>query len=215
MITARSSKFKKTSPDAVSSAKYSNGQTKVIALIGAPGSGKTTQADLLAKNLQNNYRGQVAHLNVGQLLRDSKDPKLKKIMDQGRLVPDEVVYSLIKDFFHKTKPELIVIDGFFRRPSEAEWLIDHQAKLNLQIKVLIDLKLSKKSAMERLLGRGREDDQLEDIRVRLSIFKKERRAVLKTVRGAKIPIIKVSAEPKIETIEQNIFKKIQSYLSKT
>ena len=93
-----------------------------IIFIGAPGSGKGTQSrEFIEKH---NF----VQLSTGDLLRSAikQGTKLgleaKELMDAGRLVPDEVIVGIVKDFLLSNKGKSVIFDGFPRTVDQAKSL---------------------------------------------------------------------------------------------
>ncbi len=90
-----------------------------LVLIGAPGSGKGTQADKLVERLGLRYIG------TGNILRDAIKQQTevgkiaKPLIDEGRLVPDHVVNDLVAELFRVARPERFVMDGYPRTYAQA------------------------------------------------------------------------------------------------
>jgi adenylate kinase len=123
---------------------------KGIVLFGAPGSGKGTLADKIKKILP------VVHVSTGDLLRENVrggtevGKKAKEFMDQGKLVPDEIVIAMVKDRISKddVKKNGFMLDGFPRTLEQAQAL-DKVAKIDAVL--VIDIK--KEDLRKRILGR--------------------------------------------------------------
>src|SRR5260221_8395230 len=94
-----------------------------IILLGPPGAGKGTQA----KEIVNRYG--VPQISTGDILRDHKargsalGKKAAEYMDQGQLVPDQVLFGLVEDRLNNRDCRRgFVLDGFPRTVPQAEWL---------------------------------------------------------------------------------------------
>ena len=143
---------------------------KYILFLGAPGAGKGTQAELLSKN--NSY----LHLSTGELLRKEIEMKtslgiqVKDIMNRGELVSDDLVLEIVKQNLN-TLNKGWILDGYPRNLSQANSLNDVLIKINQPLEVVFYLNISDEVLINRLLLRGRKDDNEETIRTRLKIFK--------------------------------------------
>jgi len=90
-----------------------------LVLVGAPGSGKGTQAERLVERLSLKYVG------TGDILRDAIKQQTdtgkiaKPLIDQGLLVPDPVVNDLVAELFRRSRPERFVMDGYPRTYAQA------------------------------------------------------------------------------------------------
>ena len=124
--------------------------TSNIVLFGAPGSGKGTLADKIKKIMP------VVHISTGDLLRENVrggtdvGKKAKAFMDAGKLVPDDIVITMVKERISKddVKKNGFMLDGFPRTVEQAQAL-DKVAKM--EAVVVIDIK--KEELRKRILGR--------------------------------------------------------------
>lgn len=132
-----------------------------LIIFGKPGSGKGTQAELIAKKFNFN------HISTGELLRKEVEKKgelaetINKCQQEGKLVPIETVLDLLQQNLKKDN----LFDGFPRDLDQAEAL-DEITEIDL----VINLDVPDSVVVERLLGRGRKDDNEETIRKRLAVY---------------------------------------------
>ncbi len=125
-----------------------------IVLIGAPGSGKGTQAVVLAKELG------VAHISSGELFRENMErgTSLGRLaatyIDRGNLVPDEVTVGMIEDRLNQ--PDCVkgwILDGFPRTLPQADALEEALVKSNQRVTVAPYIKVRERMLLERLSHR--------------------------------------------------------------
>lgn len=146
-----------------------------LVLFGPPGSGKGTQSE----NIVTTYKLQ--HISTGDLLRDevSRHTPLgieaKKYMDQGMLVPDEVVIGMISGKIDDAPDARgFVFDGFPRTRMQAEALDKLLEFKQTQIHLVLALDVPEPELVKRLVGRGvtsgRSDDTEEVIAKRIKEY---------------------------------------------
>lgn len=127
--------------------------TRLI-LLGAPGSGKGTQAAALAGKLR------ILHLSTGDILRaevsngSELGQKAKSYMDEGKLVPDDLVLEMVEVRLQQSDADNgFLLDGFPRTLPQAEGLDCIMERLGLQIDAVIDLDVDEESIVNRLAAR--------------------------------------------------------------
>mgnify|MGYP000007515460 CR=1 FL=1 len=137
-----------------------------LVLFGPPGAGKGTQSEKIIQKYG------LIHLSTGDLLRaeiaagTELGLEAKKLMDQGILVPDEVVIGMIDHKINQNKSAAgFIFDGFPRTVAQAEALDKVLGKHGLEISNMIALEVNEEVLTNRLLERGktsgRPDDQNE------------------------------------------------------
>jgi len=125
-----------------------------IILLGAPGSGKGTQAKKLTVSFS------IPQISTGDMLREAVKSgtemgrQAKTFMDQGGLVPDEVVIGIVKDRLQEKDCEKgFILDGFPRTIPQAEALDRVLKELGKEISSVLSLEVDEKEILERLSGR--------------------------------------------------------------
>lgn len=186
---------------------------KFILLLGKSGSGKGTQAELLAKKFGLYY------LSSGNLLRnrwkrnDFVGEKLKWIMVHGGLVPTPIIFGLwlqtLESLQKKKGFNGVVFEGSPRKLYEAH-LLDEVLNFYGWAKYLkvFHIKISDKEAMKRLLLRGRTDDEIKAIKNRLSWYQKDVRPVVAFYQKKRVLTV-INGEQSIEKIHEDIVKKLR------
>ncbi|WP_017296424.1 adenylate kinase [Geminocystis herdmanii] len=166
--------------------------TKLI-FLGAPGAGKGTQAQILAENLG------IPHISTGEILRNSIADgtplgiKAKGYVDNGDLVPDELILDLIKERLGQEDAQKgWILDGFPRNVPQADFLTNLLQELHQICTGVINFDVPDDVLLKRLLARGRKDDNEEVITHRLEVYRQqtaplidyyEKHQLLKNVNG--------------------------------
>jgi adenylate kinase len=137
-----------------------------LVLFGPPGSGKGTQSENIVKTYQ------LQHISTGDLLRDevSRHTMLgneaKKYMDQGMLVPDEVVIGMISGKIDDAPDARgFVFDGFPRTRTQAEALDKLLEFKNTKIHLVLSLEVPEADLIARLVNRGVTSGRSDDTEV--------------------------------------------------
>lgn len=155
-----------------------------IVLFGAPGSGKGTQAEKLVT-----AHG-IPQISTGDLLREAVaagnelGKKAKAAMDAGELVSDDVVVGMIRERLEESDTgNGFILDGFPRSPAQAEALDELLESLGRPLQKVIHLEVDNEEIVQRLLARGRSDDNEETIRNRLDVFNSQTQPLIEYYRS--------------------------------
>ena len=183
---------------------------------GLSGSGKGTQAKLLIDYLKNKDKRPVIYLETGAKFREfvtevSKTAQMtKQIMDEGGLLPEFLPIWIWTEYLvkHFSGEEHMVLDGLARRAHEAPILDSALRFYQRERPFVILINVSKKWAIERLLGRGRSDDNVSDIEKRVNWYYEN---VLPSVEYFKTNdfynFIEINGEQEIEDVFKEIILK--------
>lgn len=147
---------------------------KLFLIIGAPGSGKTTDAQRIASNNADS----IVHYSTGDLLREevAKESELGKIIDgyisKGNLVPLDIVVKTILSALKNAPRDVILIDGYPRSVEQMEELDKVLKSQNeVQLVSVIEVVVSEKVAFDRVIGRARgSDDNVEVFKNRMNVY---------------------------------------------
>lgn len=146
-----------------------------IVIFGAPGSGKGTQSERIVEKFGIN------HISTGDVLRAEikNGTELGKIaqgyIDQGQLIPDELMIDILANVFDSFKDSKgVIFDGFPRTIAQAEALKQMLADRGQEVSVMLDLEVPEEELMTRLIKRGKDsgraDDNEETIKKRLVVY---------------------------------------------
>jgi adenylate kinase len=142
--------------------------------VGPPGAGKGTQATALSEKLG------IPHISTGDLFRkhiaDETElgQKVKHILDSGQLVPDEITNEMLVDRLEQPDTaDGFLLDGFPRNIGQAEVLAKELADSDTKLDAVVQLQVSEDVLVQRLLARGRSDDNEGVIRHRLHVYQSE------------------------------------------
>jgi adenylate kinase len=182
-------------------------------VIGAPGSGKTTNAELIAKNNKN-----IVHYSTGNLLRDevAKGSELGKKIDsyisKGLLCPLDIVIATVIKAIKDSKEDCVVIDGFPRSKEQANELEKFLSEeSDIEIAGVIEIEVSEETAKERVLGRARgADDNIEVFKNRMKVYLEPLPEIEKIYEEKGI-LFKIDGERTIEEIVADVAKVVKCH----
>jgi adenylate kinase len=179
-----------------------------IVMLGAPGSGKGTQGKRLAQHLG------IPQVSTGDLLRSAVERgtdlghQAKRYMDQGLLVPDDIILGLIREVLESPQTrDGLIMDGFPRTVEQAEAVDRMLAEHGESVDVALCLDVDEEELVRRMSGRareqGRDDDTPETIRKRLEVFW-EQTAPLITYYRDQGKLIDVPGQGSVDTIQRRL-----------
>ena len=203
-------------------------------IMGPQGSGKGTQAGLLARGFD------LVHISVGDIFRwhvqnrTKLGTRVQRYMNEGRLVPDEMVSDIVKWRLeiHDWRNGF-VLDGFPRNAAQTEFFLE-----NYDIDAVIAIELPEEAAIERIQSRRlcsscgldytliqlrphvpsicdncggrlvtREDDTPEAVRTRLAEYREKTRPILDLLREKEL-IVVVDGTPSPDVVQAEIRRKL-------
>ncbi len=154
-----------------------------VVLLGPPGAGKGTQAQVIADRLG------VPAISTGDIFRANVSGKTelglqaKSYMDAGDLVPDEITVAMVKDRLAEDDAKGgFLLDGFPRTTAQAEQLRDSLHELGQALDCVLELVVDEDELVRRLSGRRvlvdgqwvqRDDDKPETVRHRLQVYREQ------------------------------------------
>ena len=178
-----------------------------IILFGPPGCGKGTQATFISESLS------IPHLSTGDMLRSAVSSgseiglKAKSIMENGGLVSDEIVLSIVGERIVKDDCENgFILDGFPRTVNQAEKL-DLLLSTSHELDCVLRIQVDEEEIIKRLIDRGREDDKPDIIKNRFKTYNSETQPLIPFYEKRKI-LFNINGMQEIEKVSDDIKKVI-------
>ena len=156
-----------------------------LLFLGPPGAGKGTQAQRLAESQE------LLHLSTGDLLRaevaagSELGKEAEAVMARGELVSDALVLAIVRSRLESHTGGWL-LDGFPRNVAQADALAQLLDELGQQIELVVLMELDDSVLVQRLLSRGRADDNEEVIRHRLEVYRQQTEPLIAYYRERKL-----------------------------
>lgn len=185
---------------------------KLFLIIGAPGSGKTTDAELIAQKHEN-----ITHYSTGDMFRaevasgSQRGKLIDSYVSKGNLVPIDIVIETIVGAIKKAPTDVVVIDGYPRSGEQMTELDKYlQTESEVELVNCIEVEVSEEVAKDRVLGRARgADDNVEVFNNRMKVYT-EPLAEIQEFYTQKGLLKKINGERTIEEIVSEMDEFIQS-----
>ena len=185
-----------------------------IVLLGAPGSGKGTQAARMVEALQ------LPHISTGVLLRAAVEAgselgrQAKAVMDRGELVSDEIMLGLIEQRLSQDDVAAgFILDGYPRNIAQAEALDRLLQRLDQPVEEALQIDVNEEEVIQRIAGRaaqeGRSDDTEEVVRNRMRVYA-EQTAPVVDFYAAQGKLTRILGEGSINDVFQRIMAALQA-----
>lgn len=159
--------------------KGKNVAKKLFLIIGAPGSGKTTDASIIAEK----HSGSIVHYSTGDMLREEVASgselgiMINDFITKGALVPLNIIMDTIISAIKNAPTDVVLIDGYPRSTEQMKALDEIlKNEPEIQLVSVIEVRVSETVAKERILGRAaeaevvRSDDSVEVFYDRMKIY---------------------------------------------
>lgn len=185
---------------------------KLFLIIGAPGSGKTTDAELIAAKHDN-----ITHYSTGDMFRaevasgSERGQLIDSYVSKGNLVPIDIVIETIVTAIKNAPTAVVVIDGY---PRSGEQMIELDRYLmnedEVELVNVIEVEVSEEVACDRVLGRARgADDNVQVFKNRMKVFTDPLEEI-QTFYNGKGLLKKINGERTIEEIVDEMDTYVQS-----
>ncbi|MBD0024441.1 adenylate kinase [Gordonia pseudamarae] len=173
-----------------------------LVILGPPGAGKGTQAELLSEALG------IPHISTGDLFRANISQgtpvgiEAKKYLDAGNLVPSEITVDMVRA--RLAEPDAVkgfILDGFPRSTEQGDALAQILADLDATLDGVLSFDVDADVVVERMLSRGRADDTEDVIRNRLSVYATETAPLLEYYAGQ---VTTIDAVGDVQEVHQRV-----------
>lgn len=179
----------------------------MIILTGVAGAGKSMQGRLLSDELG------YAWVSTGEVLRVLITGKRRQEMLEGKLLNDEEMIAILDKIFDLIDTEQqFILDGFPRTVPQADWLIEQGDKGRFKLDAVVHLAASEEVVRERLLARGRIDDNQAAIDERFREYRAVTLPILDHFQQREVPIYTVDAAQTPEQVHNEIVAYLNSLI---
>ncbi|CCH35134.1 adenylate kinase [Actinosynnema sp. NPDC047251] len=179
-----------------------------LVLVGPPGAGKGTQAQVLSTQLG------VPHISTGDLFRahisgqTELGREVKKYLDEGKLVPDSVTIDMVRErLAEEDTGNGFLLDGFPRTTAQADVLTALLTSTDQRLDAVLELDVPEDVVVGRLLARGREDDKEDVIRHRQQVYRSETAPLLDYYRDI---LLTIDAVGSVDEITERALKALRA-----
>lgn len=132
-------------------------QGKILVILGPPGSGKGTVSKKLAE------RNGFVHISTGDLIRNSDDKELKKLVSGGNFIPDRLIVRMLRKEMGKINfSKGVIIDGFPRNLKQVQLLDSLLGKMGVGLSHVLFLDIKEEAAKERIIKRAKKENREDD-----------------------------------------------------
>lgn len=185
-----------------------------IVLLGAPGSGKGTQAARMVEALG------LPHISTGVLLRAAVAANsplgqaAKAVMDRGELVSDDIMLGLIGERLSESDVARgFILDGYPRNLAQAAALDEVLKRLKQPVEIALQIDVNEEEVVQRIAGRaaaeGRSDDTEEVVRNRMRVYA-EQTAPVADYYAEKGLLTRIHGQGSVDEVFQRIMFALQS-----
>ncbi|MEA3371848.1 MAG: adenylate kinase [Campylobacterota bacterium] len=183
---------------------------KLFLIIGAPGSGKTTDAELIAKE-----NSEITHYSTGDMLRaevasgSKLGLEIDSYISKGLIVPIKIAIETITNAIKSAPTDIVILDGYPRSMEQLNALEEYLSN-KLELVSVIEVEVSEETARDRVLGRARgADDNTEVFDNRMRVYTEPLTEIQNFYKSKNILKV-ISGEGTIQEIVQEMQKFINS-----
>ena len=185
-------------------------------IIGAPGSGKTTDAEIIAKNSD-----AISHYSTGDMLREEVASgsalglEIDNYISKGLIVPIKIAIETITKAIKSASTDIVILDGYPRSIEQMNALEDFlNSDSSIELVSIIEVQVSEETACQRVLGRARgADDNSEVFNNRMNVYM-EPLSEIRSFYSSKNLLQVISGEGTIQEIVTEMQSFIDSKISK-
>jgi adenylate kinase len=184
-------------------------QGKRLILLGAPGSGKGTQAAILSEEMG------VPSISTGEMLRDSVadgtdlGKKVEAIMATGRLVDDQTMEAVVRQRLSQDDcASGFILDGYPRTLGQVESLDSILQENGFELDAVVHIRVEEAELIRRALARKRQDDREQVIRQRLEVYREQTQPLIDCYRQ-RSHLLFVDGNQSIEEVAASILAALE------
>lgn len=179
----------------------------MIIFTGVAGSGKSLQGKKLADSLG------LPWISTGEFLRMLVSGEPRKAMVQGKLLGDKEIIAMVQKILSLIDVrDEFVMDGFPRTQQQGDWLLNQVKHGQLSVTAIINLKADQSSVKQRLLKRGRPDDNENAIKSRFEEYERSILPLLEDFQQHGVKVIDIDATQNVEKVQLDITNSVKALL---
>lgn len=171
-----------------------------ILFLGVPGSGKSTQGQIIAKECNLDW------ISTGELFRNSNDSRILEILKTAKLVDDDTTINLLLE--NLMGKDRVIIDGFPRNLNQAEALVAAGEVPDYALEIMVPMD----ELLERARLRGRDQDAPDIVRERVKMYEETRDIILDCLMKHGMVLKRVDGVGTIEEITERIKNELKEVL---
>ena len=165
-------------------------------LMGAPGSGKSTQGQMLSEQFGWKW------VSTGEILRQSKEPWIMEQMKTAKLFSDELIFSILDDALKGVQDA--IIDGAVRTEAQAKKALERGTWIDKVVKISVPEDV----LLQRVLARGRAQDAKEVAEQRFKDYFDNEEKILNILKDGGVEIVEVDGTGEPEEVQEKLLKVI-------